>query len=117
MHDVVLALVEDPQRVRRPGRIGLGGVVDHDVEPHLDVVVVGRVDELGELLGGAIAGGVLPMDRAEHERHVPPVVALVGVELVDGEQLQHGHAEFGEAREFVDRGAERAGVGPRATQR
>ena len=42
-------VVEAPLAVRRAGGVDLGGVVEHDVEPDLDVVAVGGGDEGGEL--------------------------------------------------------------------
>ncbi len=86
-------------------------MVDHDVEPHLDVVVVRGGDQIGEFLGGMVTGRVLTMDRTEHERHVSPVVAFVGVVLMHREQFEHRHPEVGEARKLVDRRSVRAGIG------
>ena len=49
-------VVEAPLAVRRPGGlVDLGRVVEHDVEPHLDVVVVGGGDERGQLGGRVVA--------------------------------------------------------------
>ena len=112
--DVVLALVEDPQRVVGTLSVLLGRVVHHDVEPHLDVVIVRSRHQIGEFLGGMVAGGVLTVHRSEHERHVAPVVALVGVVLMHRQQFEHRDPELGEPREFADGCTEGAGVGPRS---
>ncbi len=45
------------------------------------------------------------MDGAERQRHVAPVAALLGIVLVHGQQLDHGHAEGGEPGQLVDEGA------------
>ena len=108
--DVEVTVGEAAQVVRRPEFVLLGRVVEHDVEPHLDVVFVGGGDQVGEFGGRCVAGRVLPVDRPEHERHVAPVVALVGVELVDRQQLDHADSERGEPRQFVDGGTEGPGV-------
>ena len=87
-------------------------MVQHDVEPHLDVVGVRSRDQVGEFRRGIVGSGVLPVDRTEHERHVPPVVALVRVELVHRQQFEHRDAQRPQPGQLVDGRAERAGVGP-----
>ena len=71
---------------------------------------MGGGDQLGELAGGVVAGGVLLVHGAEGERHVAPVAALLRVVLVHREQLDHADAEGGEAVELADQGAIRARV-------
>ena len=78
-------------------------VVD-DVDPHLEVAVVGGGDQLGQLGGGIVAGGVLPVHGAEGERHVPPVAALLRIVLVHREQFDDAEAEGGDAVELADQG-------------
>ena len=94
-----------------PRLVFFGRVVEHDVDPHFDVVVVGARHEIGEFLVGVGAGGVLTMCGAERQRHVPPVVDFVGVELVHRQQFEHGDADRSQAREFVDQRAVGAGIG------
>ena len=99
---VVVAVGEAAQAVRRPAGVDLGGVVEDDVDPHLEVAVVGGGDQLGQLGGGIVAGGVLPVHGAEGERHVPPVAALLRIVLVHREQLDDGESEGGDAVELAD---------------
>ena len=106
---VVRPVGQPPQAVRRPGLVDLGRVVEHDVEPHLDVVGVGGGDERRQLPGGIVTGGVLAVDGPEGQRHVPPVAALLGIVLVDGQQLDDGDAERGQPGQLVDEPGERAG--------
>ena len=112
MQHVVVAVGEATQVVQRPVLVLLGRVVEHDVEPHLDVAFVRRGRERSQLVrGGDLGRSVRPVDRAEHHRHVPPVVRLVGIEGVHRQQFEHAHAQVGEPIEFVDGGHERAPVG------
>ena len=69
---------------------------------------VGGGDEVAQLAPGVVGGGVLLVDGTEGERHVAPVAALVGIVLVHGHQLDHGHAEGGEPVEVGDDTGERA---------
>ena len=113
---VVVAVGEAAQVVQRPVLVLLGRVVEHDVEPHLDVPFVRRGHELGQLARrGDLGRPVRPVDRPEHHRHVAPVVDLVGIEGVHREQFEHAHAQGREPIEFVDGGHERAPVGPLTT--
>ena len=57
------------------------------------------------------------MYRAEHQRHVAPVVALVGIELVDGQQFDHRHPERCETGQLGDEAGEGACLGPGSTFR
>ena len=95
----------------------LGRVVEHDVEPHLHVVVVSGRDQIAQFGVGIVAVRVLLVHRAEHERHVAPVVALVGIELVDRQQLDHRHAQCCQPRQLGDEAGERARLGGGATFR
>ncbi len=105
---VVVAVGEAPEAVRRPAGVDLGRVVVDDVDPHLEVAVVGRGDELAQLAGGVVAGGVLPVHGTEGQRHVAPVAALLGVVLVHREQFEDAETEGGDAVEVADQGAVRA---------
>ena len=102
-------VAQPAQVVRRPGGVDLGRVVEHDVEPHLDVVAVGGVDEGGQLAGGVVTGGEAAVDGGEGERHVAPVAALLRVLLVHREQLDDRDPELGEPRELAREGGERPG--------
>ena len=66
---------------------------------------MGGGDQLGQLGGGIVAGGVLAVHGTEGERHVSPVAALLGVVLVHREQLDDGESEGGDAVELADQGA------------
>ena len=50
--------------------------------------------QVGQFARRIVAGRVLAVDRTEHERHVPPVVVLVGIELVDGQEFEHRHTQL-----------------------
>ncbi len=85
-----------------------GVVVDH-VENHLDA----RSRETSEpsrgtRCVGVVAGRVAVVERAPGERHVAPVVALVGIELVHRQQLDGGDAERAEVGHEVGKPGERA---------
>ncbi len=71
-------------------------------------MVVGGGHECGQLAGGVGTGGETGIDGAEGERHVAPVAALLGVGLMDGQELEHADAERGETRQLLDQRAERA---------
>ena len=99
---VVVAVGEAPLAVRRPTGVDLGGVVEDDVDPHLEVAVVGGGDQLGQLGGGIVTGGVLPVHGAEGERHVPPVAALLRIALMHREEFDDAESEGGDAVELAD---------------
>ena len=46
---------------------------------------MGGTDELAQLTGGVVAGGILPVHGAEGQRHVAPVAAFQGVVLMHRE--------------------------------
>ena len=93
----------------RPAAAALGGVIEDDVEEHLDAGAMELAHhglELGDLRGLAAVDGVRGLGGEEADRAVAPEVvqALAGeridvavlefVELVDRQQLDRGHAEL-----------------------
>ena len=106
---VVVAVGESAEAVRGAARVDLGRVVVDDVDPHLEVAVVGCGDQLGQLAGGVVAGRVLPVHGTEGQRHVSPVAAFLGVVLVNREQFEDTEAERCDAVEVADQGAVGAG--------
>ena len=78
-------------------------MVEHDVEPHLDVVLVGGGDERGQLAGGVVPGRVLAVDGAEGQRHVAPVAALLRIVLVHRQQLDDRDPERGQPGQLARR--------------
>ena len=65
---------------------------------------------LGNRPFGRARGRVLGVRREEAQRHVPPVVPLLGIALVDGQQFHHGDAEIQQVRDLVDDAGERPAV-------
>ena len=63
--------------------------------------VVEGLDHRAELAVGVVARDVGVMERTPRQWHVAPVVALVGVELVDRQQFDRGDAQFDEVRHDV----------------
>ena len=100
---VVGRVVDPAEAQRRPPLAALGGVVEHDVEDHLDSGRMQGADhsaELVHLAADLAARGVLVVRREVADRLVAPVVAQstgdeLGVvdELMDREQLHRGDAE------------------------
>ena len=83
-----------------------GGVVDDNVDPDLDVVIVCSRHEGRHVRCGA----VLPVHRPEHERHVSPVIAFRGIELVDRQELEDRDAKLGQPGKVGRHRGERAGI-------
>ena len=98
--------------VDRASGVDLGRVVEDDVEPHLDVVVVRGGHERGQLGGGVVGRRVLTLDGSERQRHVAPVAALSGIVLVDGQELDHRDAEGGQPWQLLAQRLERAWTRP-----
>ncbi len=96
--DHVVGLVcQSAQADRRPVRSRLAGVVEDDVEDHLEAGVVERLHQIAELVDRAV-----PVVRREMgDRVVAPVVAVGGVELEDRQQLDGCNAEVDEVRDLL----------------
>ena len=110
--EVVGVVVDASQVVGRPGRVTLTGVVVDHVEPHLDPGRVHRGDHVAEL-GHRVVDGVGVVRGEEVHGHVPPVVALLRVELLNRQQFQNGDPELGEVGDLLDQCAEGAPAGGR----
>ncbi len=86
----------------RRRRLVLARVVEHDVDPDVHAAPVRCADQLGQLLrrpGRVLC--VVPMDRAPHQRHVPPVVGTV-VEGMHRHQLDDVGSDRRHVIEVVD---------------
>ena len=104
----VVGLVVQPAVTQRRARVvALGGVVEHDVEQHLEPGGVQGVDhglELGDLparVSGPHCGGVAGVRGEVADGVVAPVVGQAAIRekglghaLVHREQLDRGHAEM-----------------------
>ena len=100
--------------------VALGGVVVDDVEDHLDAGAVQRLDhplELAHLLAPAAGRGIGGVRREVADRRVAPVVREAAVveerlvdDVMDGQELDRGHAEELQVGDRLVRGE--AGVGP-----
>ena len=113
-HQVVGAVVQPAKGVGGAGGVELAGVVVDHVEPDLDPGRVHRPHQVAELVE-RVAGGVGLVGGEEVEGHVAPVVALVRVELLHREQLDHGDAEVlevGNLRHQPGEGAALPGLTP-----
>ena len=77
-----------------------GVVVDH-IQPHFDIGLVAGAHQRAEFVV-RVAAGIGVVRGEEVERHVAPVVALLRIELVDGHQLDHGHAQLLQIRNLLD---------------
>ena len=107
------------KRQGRPPVVGLGGVVVHDVEDHLDPGRVQRLDhrlELADLAAALLRRRVRLVRGEEPDRVVTPVVGqpaglqvVLGHELVHRHQLDRGDAQPGQVLD--DRGMGDPGVG------
>jgi len=98
-----LVLVREVRAVGEHGLVpGSADVVVDHVEHDSQADGVGGVDELLERLGAAVGG----LGRAEVDAVVAPTVPAR--ELGHGHQLEHGHAQVGEALQVRDRAGERA---------
>ena len=105
---VVRAVGDAPQLVRRTGLVLLRAVVVDDVEPHRDPTGRGRGAQRSELGGAVARRRIVVVDRQPTQRHVPPVAALTWIGGVDGQQLDHRHAELRQVVEAVDQSGVRA---------
>jgi len=116
---VVRVVVEALEREHRSEVVALGGVVEHDVEDHLQAGLVEVAHHRLELAGGVLGAGrrgVAGVRGEEPDRVVPPVVAEalldeMGVvdEVVHRLELDRRDAEIGEVPD--DLGVGQAGVG------
>ena len=117
MQQVVGVVLEALEADRRPEMVALTGVVEDDVEDHLDPRLVERLDhvpELGDLRALLRADAVARLRREVEVGVVAPEVAQLGaVERVDPphlalverehrQQLDCGDAELLEVRDLVD---------------
>jgi hypothetical protein len=98
--DVVHPVVQAAEGDRRPVLVALGGVVEDNVEDHLDPGPVHLLDEVLELLhlhAEAAGGRVAGLGGKEADRAVAPVVeqALAGLRhhpaVLEFIELEHGH--------------------------
>ena len=98
---------------RRAFLIPLGGVIEYDVQDHLNTRGVQRADhffELSHLVAGLVAVHVAAMGREKCERVVAPVVfsrrlvaeRVKNREFVNRHQLDGRHAERLKIRDLVD---------------
>jgi hypothetical protein len=85
-------------------------VVVDDVQNHFDAGLMHRFDQRAELVHRrrASARGVGLVRRHEVERHVSPVVSFLGVELMNGQELDGGDPERLQVRDLVDQPSEGA---------
>ena len=75
--------------------VSFAGVVIYHVEHHSDIGLVKRFHHTAELevLPVIVAvTGILRMRRKEVQRHIAPIVFLLGIPLKDGHQLNDGYA-------------------------
>ena len=110
-HQIVGAVVDPLVAVDRARVIALARVVVDDVEDHLDIRLVQRLDHVAKLV-------VLRLDRVvaeiamvggeEVQRHVAPVVAVGRVVLEHRHQLHHGDAQVLQVRDFLDQARKRS---------
>ena len=110
---VVDAVLEPLERQRGPEVVALGGVVEDDVEDHLDPGGVERPHhllELADLAARRGAGGVAAVRGEEGQRVVAPEVEPLGPgavgelrgELVHRHELHRRHAERLEVGDLLD---------------
>ena len=114
LQDIVRRVVQAPEAQRRPMVIALRGVIEHDVEDHLEARPVQRLHHVTELVDRTqriSTRAVRLVGREERDRLVAPVVDPVrralGVELEHRQQLHGRHPEVAEIRDLLDQ----AGVG------
>ena len=81
--------------------VALAGVVVDDVEPDFDPGGVKCPDHFPKFVEG-VARSVLPVRGEKIQGHVTPVIALLRVELMHGQQLDNGDAEFLEIGNLFD---------------
>ena len=79
--DVVRRVVQPAQAQRRPAVVAFGGVVEHDVENHLEARPVQGLDHVAKLVDGTeriATRAVALVRREERYRGIPPVVHQAG---------------------------------------
>ena len=116
LENVVSGVVQPAEAQRRAALVALGGVVEHDVEDHLDAGAMQRLHHVAELVHRAEripARAVRLVRREERDRCVAPVVdlarrAILGIELEHRQQLDRGDPELLEIRDLLDQAGERA---------
>ena len=111
-----MGLSSPRKRQRRPALVAFRGVVEHDVEDHLDPRPVQGLDHVAELVHRAErvltrAEGLVR--REERDWRVAPVVdlsrrAVLGVELEHRQELHRGDAQLLEVGNLLDQPGERA---------
>ena len=102
-HHVEGDVVDSAKAVGRPVRAGLGRVVVDDVEDNLDICRMQGADHRPELVAGGLGIRRIAGVRGEEvQGHVAPVIALLRVELLNGEQLDHGDPQLLQMRNLVD---------------
>ena len=116
LEHVVGAVVEPAEAERRAVLVAFGGVVEDDVENHLDARPVQRLDHVAELVDRAeriLPRAVGLMRREERDRLIAPVVHEPGgagqrVELEDRQQFDRRNAELLQIGNLLDQPGVRA---------
>nr|WP_246799040.1 hypothetical protein [Azospirillum oryzae] len=108
---VVGGVVDAAKAVGGAVLVAFGRMVLNDVEDDFDVCSVQRLDQcpkLVELADRLWVGCVGVMQGEEVERHVPPVISLLRIELEHGHQFDRRDAEIPHVWNFVDQAREGA---------
>jgi hypothetical protein len=96
--------------------VPFGGVIEHDVENHLDARAVQRLDHVAKLVDGAEripTRAVVVMRREKRHGRIAPVVhqpgrTILWIELEYRHELHCGDAQPLEVRNLLDEAGERA---------
>ena len=121
LQHVVDLIFQSLEAERRAVLVSFGGVVEHDVENHLDARPMQgqhRLLELADLAAGLAADGIAAMRREKRQRIVAPVVRplarlaepIVGRKLEDRHQLDRRHAQRLQIRNLLDQPEIRAAM-------
>src|SRR5699024_8406642 len=112
--NVITRIVDPAEAERRAVLIAFGGVIENDVEDHLDSRAVESLDHVAKLVDRpqrVAARAIGLVGREEGNRRITPVVDLAGgrverVKLKDRKQLDCSNAKLVEVRYLFDQPGE-----------